>query len=79
MEFDRPSTKYLFIATGIVMAAIIGYLGFTLYELEKRSDELYKAIERKKKLIKKHKIELKSMLTDYHGREPDYMAFEYDL
>lgn len=38
MEFDKPSTKYLFIATGIVMAAIIGYLGFTMYDIGKRSD-----------------------------------------
>lgn len=38
MEFDKPSTKYLFIATGIIMAAIIGYMGFTLHSLDARSE-----------------------------------------
>lgn len=34
----------------------------------KRTDELGKKIEKKKKTIKKHQKELEQMLSDYHGR-----------
>jgi len=43
----------------------------------KRSDQLFKKMKAKKKLIEKHTKELDSMLRDYHGREPYYHEKAY--
>lgn len=46
---------------------------FVLRKVGKRTNALKKKIEAKKKVIKKHKVELESMLKDFNGRDPDYL------
>jgi hypothetical protein len=36
VEFDTPSTKYIFITTGIAFLAALAYLGFNVYKYESR-------------------------------------------
>lgn len=48
-----------------------------LRSVGKRTDSLAKKIERKKKLIKKHKAELESMLSDFNGGHVSYIDLNF--
>lgn len=39
----------------------------------KRTDKLGAKIKAKMKIIAKHKEELKKLLVDYNGKEPDFL------